>query len=210
MKKHFLLAVAAAAAVMATMPAQASIVDFDTLPDECNQRPLSEGGLTFTTLTFTTSFYQCTLPGDGINASNGTQFYVHGYGTTNIVATGGGLFSISKLDIGRSFYTLSDELVTLTGFISGGGTVTQIAPAGSTFSTETLTGFTNLTSFTISQLTAPGQRGPGGFLALDNINVSFGPSAIPEPAAWALMLAGFGLVGGAMRRRQATVRVTYA
>jgi hypothetical protein len=25
---------------------------------------------------------------------------------------------------------------------------------------------------------------------------------VPEPAAWALMLAGFGLVGGAMRRRQ--------
>ena len=36
-----------------------------------------------------------------------------------------------------------------------------------------------------------------------------GTAAVPEPAAWALMLAGFGLVGGAMRRRQ-SVRVTYA
>jgi hypothetical protein len=26
--------------------------------------------------------------------------------------------------------------------------------------------------------------------------------AVPEPASWALMLGGFGLVGGAMRRRQ--------
>ena len=34
--------------------------------------------------------------------------------------------------------------------------------------------------------------------------------AVPEPAAWALMIAGFGLVGGAMRRRQQSVRVTYA
>ena len=33
--------------------------------------------------------------------------------------------------------------------------------------------------------------------------------AVPEPAAWALMLAGFGLTGAAMRRR-AKVRVTYA
>lgn len=31
--------------------------------------------------------------------------------------------------------------------------------------------------------------------------------AVPEPASWAMMLAGFGLVGGAMRsRRRATVR----
>ena len=32
---------------------------------------------------------------------------------------------------------------------------------------------------------------------------------IPEPSSWALTIAGFGLVGGAMRRRR-TVRVTYA
>jgi hypothetical protein len=31
---------------------------------------------------------------------------------------------------------------------------------------------------------------------------------VPEPAAWALMIAGFGLVGGAVRRR--TTRVSYA
>jgi PEP-CTERM motif len=32
---------------------------------------------------------------------------------------------------------------------------------------------------------------------------------VPEPASWALMLAGFGLVGSAMRRRQA-VKASYA
>jgi hypothetical protein len=34
-------------------------------------------------------------------------------------------------------------------------------------------------------------------------------NAVPEPATWAMMLGGFGLVGGAMRRRQ-KVSVTYA
>ena len=33
---------------------------------------------------------------------------------------------------------------------------------------------------------------------------------IPEPAAWGMMIVGFGFIGGAMRRRSQTVRVTYA
>lgn len=36
-----------------------------------------------------------------------------------------------------------------------------------------------------------------------------GVGAVPEPAAWAMMLAGFGLVGSAMRRRS-KVAVTFA
>jgi Concanavalin A-like lectin/glucanases superfamily len=35
------------------------------------------------------------------------------------------------------------------------------------------------------------------------------PGGVPEPAAWAFMITGFGLVGSVMRRRQ-SVRVTYA
>lgn len=36
-------------------------------------------------------------------------------------------------------------------------------------------------------------------------------AAVPEPAAWALLLVGFGLVGGAMRRRtDATPRIRHA
>ena len=35
--------------------------------------------------------------------------------------------------------------------------------------------------------------------------------AVPEPAIWAFMILGFGLIGGAMRRQsKATVKVTYA
>ncbi|MFS0736024.1 PEPxxWA-CTERM sorting domain-containing protein [Sphingomonas sp. 1P06PA] len=40
---------------------------------------------------------------------------------------------------------------------------------------------------------------------------AIGGPAVPEPAAWALMIGGFGAVGGAMRRRgKQTVSVTYA
>lgn len=45
---------------------------------------------------------------------------------------------------------------------------------------------------------------------VDNLSTS----AVPEPASWALMLIGFGAIGGAMRRRRAVattrVRMTYA
>jgi hypothetical protein len=33
---------------------------------------------------------------------------------------------------------------------------------------------------------------------------------VPEPTTWAMMISGFGLVGGAMRRRRTSVKVTYA
>jgi PEP-CTERM motif len=46
--------------------------------------------------------------------------------------------------------------------------------------------------------------GPG-----DIIGPFDAPPTVPEPASWALMIAGFGLVGSAMRRRT-TMRVTYA
>ena len=50
-----------------------------------------------------------------------------------------------------------------------------------------------------------------GYLALPfrsfnvvNTSVFLVPlAAVPEPASWALMIAGFGLVGAAMRRRAA-------
>ena len=34
--------------------------------------------------------------------------------------------------------------------------------------------------------------------------------AVPEPTTWALMIAGFGMIGAAMRRRRTRVRVRYA
>lgn len=41
---------------------------------------------------------------------------------------------------------------------------------------------------------------------LDNVSIS----AVPEPAAWALMIAGFGLVGGATRARRRKAVMVYS
>ena len=42
---------------------------------------------------------------------------------------------------------------------------------------------------------------------IDNVAIA---SAVPEPAAWAMMIIGMGAVGFAMRRQKVTARVTYA
>ncbi len=39
----------------------------------------------------------------------------------------------------------------------------------------------------------------------DNITVATPTSAVPEPTTWAMMIMGFGLVGGAMRARRRSV-----
>ena len=42
---------------------------------------------------------------------------------------------------------------------------------------------------------------PGSFPACAIGEVAFNGPSVPEPATWALMIAGFGMVGAAMRRR---------
>jgi hypothetical protein len=49
--------------------------------------------------------------------------------------------------------------------------------------------------------------GGANFVAYDDItfgSATPGP-AVPEPASWVMLIAGFGLTGAAMRRRRSTV-----
>lgn len=65
----------------------------------------------------------------------------------------------------------------------------------------------------IGSLAAPNPDAPNGtfFFELttaggDRMAVtSIAPGTVPEPASWAMLLAGFGLTGAAMRRRRKTV-----
>jgi hypothetical protein len=40
---------------------------------------------------------------------------------------------------------------------------------------------------------------------IDDVSLSVTPSAVPEPANWAMLLTGFGLVGAAVRRRRIVI-----
>ncbi|MFZ4688165.1 MAG: PEPxxWA-CTERM sorting domain-containing protein [Polymorphobacter sp.] len=43
--------------------------------------------------------------------------------------------------------------------------------------------------------------GPASYF--DNVTLGAGAGGVPEPASWALLIAGFGLTGAAMRRQRA-------
>jgi len=57
-----------------------------------------------------------------------------------------------------------------------------------------------------------GYKTPGFIIAWDYAGSTFravqGASAVPEPAAWAMLITGFGVAGGALRRRSRTIRAT--
>ncbi|OJV29380.1 MAG: hypothetical protein BGO24_03985 [Sphingomonas sp. 67-36] len=59
----------------------------------------------------------------------------------------------------------------------------------------------------LDQTTSETQKLAGSrWLTEGSVSAVAGAGGVPEPATWAMMIAGFGLVGAAMRRRKAQVR----
>jgi PEP-CTERM motif len=99
---------------------------------------------------------------------------------------------------------------TLTGVSPGGGATDPLGSDFSTFTSPVATGTTayqlfGANSFDLNQRNLFFTPTATGF----SVSAT-GFGAVPEPATWAMMLVGFGLVGAGMRRRRQKVRVTYA
>jgi hypothetical protein len=43
-----------------------------------------------------------------------------------------------------------------------------------------------------------------------NVKTVIIPNGVPEPASWAMLIAGFGMIGSATRRRRNSLKITYA
>lgn len=88
-----------------------------------------------------------------------------------------------------------------TGTLGTNGKLANIAPSSSDFAA--LDGIYATVDSHQLAYTKPNYK-TGDALSIGDDFDSL-PQAIPEPAAWALMLAGFGLTGSVMRRRQPMV-----
>ena len=135
-------------------------------------------------------------------------------GSAAINGTGNTLANTISGNIGDNVLNGSTGVDTLVGGAGndtyvpdGGDTLTEASNAGTDLvqSSVTLTLGTNIENLTLTGPAALNGTGNGGVF-LDDISVV----AAPEPAAWAMMLFGFGLVGSALRRRRARVRFGFA
>lgn len=130
-------------------------------------------------------------------ASNGTTaFYAFNRSSVTIDLPDNGAFSLMSLDVAKTFIG-NDIPLTLTLTATGvNGVVTSTvfvdARPAEVFSTVTFRDFANISSLTITG----GQEFPE--FSIDNVMLS----PVPEPASWAALVAGLGVMG-AIRRRLA-------
>jgi hypothetical protein len=105
----------------------------------------------------------------------------------------------------------ADSLTFTAGFFDSGSVVGDFySAAGVLIGSQTFSG----SGYTVLSTSGLGTfRGvtfrdntDGAGLRFMNFSYNSVGAAVPEPAAWALMIAGFGLAGAAMRRRTNVVR----
>lgn len=183
------------AATALAAPAGAAVADFETQPAfRCDLflSPLSDGGLTFE-YGFSVCFYSPASPADFPTPPSST---VAGFGASDVTVTktGGGVFDLISVDLAFGPFDhdgLSSDTTTVTGVLSGGGTVSSVLTIDYGFDTYTFN-WTGLTSVVFGELEATSE-----YLAFDNLVYDGG--AVPAPAALALF--GFGVLGLASVRQ---------
>jgi hypothetical protein len=195
--------IAAAALALSTVSAaQATTLVFDDLVDTYGDGGPILANMTYNaqTLTYTDSGYLLTLNtvnlvssptgahiGDGTSVAQTYNWHDGGDNSGGAFVTltrvGGGLFDLVSFDF------LADSVFDVSA--SGYTTLNLGSSSG-----NRIANFIGVSSVTF--------RGTNNN-QLDNIVVNANTTAAPEPASWAMMVAGFGLVGAAVRRRRTNV-----
>lgn len=162
------------------------------------------GAYGYTGTVSTTSFFGAGSTADRWLSTNTATDTITFSSFTGGVRALGGLFFGS--DIQGAF---SAGSITLTA-TDASGTVTQTITGATTSSFLGFVSTGPLTSVTVSAV-----QPATTFLWPTVNNLTLAGAAtptpgVPEPATWAMMIVGFGLVGAAMRRRATMARVTYA
>lgn len=210
-----------AAATMVAAPASAAIVtlDFDGIATTSNTAEIgdfynggtsSDGstgtnyGVTFSPNALAINVYF------GANEPNpGILYFLGGDQVTINYAAG--------FDTGFSFYYASNSDASITVYDDLNGTGNILATLNLSNNFQGGCGYCNWTATGVTFAgTAKSIDFAGGadMVAYDKITfgsaTAGGSGAVPEPATWAMMIGGFGAIGGAMRNRRRTVSASFA
>lgn len=205
MKKY--LSTAAAIAMLALAPAQASVLTFEGIP-QTNTNTFSTGGFTFA---MSQHFFHMDPNGTNGWALNGTETVgVHrNYGPAVDVTmtSGAGPFSIQSIDLGEYYIRNGARTVEVLGNLAGGGTVsTSFTLDGVADGNGGIADFQtfafgnawqNLSSVVFSNGEVSNLESSWSF---DNISVN-NAAAVPEPGSLALAALALGLIALPRRRR---------
>jgi hypothetical protein len=188
-------------------PASAEVVTFDDLPT----RP--------------TLYYEVGQLQNGVTYAASTGGADPAYiGYLSLRVPGGGSFDPQSIDVRAiDMGAPLDRFDLLVRALNpdkttGQARVFSIAPTGDgAFAPVDLSSFGTVLSLTLGFGYVPRpDRAPfsGPTTIFDNFsytNLVFDPAlSVPEPATWAMMIGGMGMVGGAMRRRRRKVAVGFA
>ncbi|OJY71703.1 MAG: hypothetical protein BGP16_14030 [Sphingobium sp. 66-54] len=214
MRKIILSVAPVAAAVVLAMPANATVIDFDNLAGYTSGAYHEDGYV------LSANFYhsatgraiEAMAPGSSIDPTGISVVKASGAGVTFTLAReDGGAFEFGSMDFGKlkvetgPIYTASSTYKFIFTLADGVGTQVE---KFFTFNHDRSTPITAHTAMfdglgAITQFTFRGQSSPGQF---DNI-VLREIAPVPEPATWAMMIGGFALAGGALRRRRVALRM---
>lgn len=121
------------------------------------------------------------------------------YTTVSFSSTSGELFDLNSVWLAGAW---GSQTVTITGYANGAEIYSTTVDITSTAQEYSFTSFLGLDKFTITKgsnfVQDSWATGNGATWVLGGANVT----VVPEPEAYAMLLAGLGLVGAIARRRQ--------